>query len=325
MKQKLAFRVDASKKIGIGHLIRLINLSKKLNLHSTWLVKGNKSYANKFLPINDTVLYIKNSIDEKTAIKYLINNNIKKIIFDISHRKNVEENADVKLIKIYKKNDFKIISYEISTNKNLKSDISIVPYNLKKRVKTHNKNLLFLGPEYLGIKNSKKNKLKKIKKILICIGGADIYNLGLRIFKLFLNTNYQITYISGQNKNKFNLRNSKHHVFSHIKDIKKTIENNDLIVCGEGLIKYEAIYSNKPIFLAHQFERKSDLIKKFLEKEVCASYKAKIINSHFKIKLIEYINNTKLIQKHLNNQYLKFIKKNSILKFKKLIIEIKRL
>ena len=325
MKQKLAFRVDASKKVGIGHLIRLINLSKKLSLHSTWLVKGNKAYVNKYLPMNNKILYIKNSIDEEIAIRYLIKNNIKKIIFDIAHKKNIDKNADTKLIKIYKKNNFKIISYEISTKRNLISNISIVPYNLKKKVKAHNRNLLFTGPEYLGIKNSKKNKLKKIKKILVCIGGADIFNLGLRIFRLFLNTNYQITYISGQNKNKINLKNSKHHIFSHIKDIKKTIENTDLVVCGEGLIKYEAIYSNKPIFLTHQFERKSGLIKSFLEKEVCTSYKAKKINSHFKNKLIEYINNTTLIQKHLNNQYLKFIKKNSTLKFKKLITEIKRL
>ena len=58
MKQKLAFRVDASKKIGIGHLIRLINISKKLDIKPTWLVKANKDDVNKYLALNLSLIHI---------------------------------------------------------------------------------------------------------------------------------------------------------------------------------------------------------------------------------------------------------------------------
>lgn len=324
MKQKLAFRVDVSKKIGIGHLIRLINLEKKLDTTPTWLIKTDNFEINNFLSPKNKILIIKNNIDEIEAINYLIKNNIKKIIFDISHIENIRKNADSKLINIYKRNNFKTISYNVNLNRNLISEISIIPYNLKNDNFVDNK-LLFLGPQYLGIKNSKKNKIKKIKKILICIGGADVFNLGSKIFKQLFNMSYQIIYISGQNKTRFNLENTKHKIFNHIKDIKKTIDKVDLVICGEGLIKYEAVYSNKPIFLVHQFGRGSILIKKFLENNVCASYKAKIINNHFKINLIKYINNKNLITRHLNNQYVKFMKKNNKTEFKKLIDEIERL
>ena len=75
----------------------------------------------------------------------------------------------------------------------------------------------------------------------------------------------------------------------------------------------------------HQFDRKSNLIKKFLENNVCETYKSKTINSHFKKNLLRYINNKNLITKHLNNQYSRFIKKNKKIEFTKLINEIKKL
>ena len=272
----------------------------------------------------DKVLFIKNNNDEVKAINNLKKINIKKIIFDISHNENINKNIDTKLIKLYKNNNFKTVSYDVNINRNLISDISIIPYNLKKN-KIANKKFLFIGPQYLGIKNSKKKKFKEINKILICIGGTDAFNLGSNIFKILFNTKYQITYISGQNEIRFNLKNTKHKIYSHIKNIKKAIDNNDLVICGEGLIKYEAVYCNKPIFLVHQFDRKSNLIKKFLENNVCETYKSKTINSHFKKNLLRYINNKNLITKHLNNQYSRFIKKNKKIEFTKLINEIKKL
>ena len=174
MKQKFAFRVDVSKKIGIGHLVRLINLKKKLNILPFWLVKSNSHDVKKYLSDKDKVLFLKNNNDEIKAINNLKKNNIKKIIFDISHNENIKKNIDTKLIKLYKNYNFKTVSYDVNIKRNLISDLTIIPYNLEKN-EIVQKKLLYLGPQYLGIKNSKKNKIKKINKILICIGGAAYF------------------------------------------------------------------------------------------------------------------------------------------------------
>tara|TARA_Y100000768_G_C23941383_1_gene665308 strand:- start:510 stop:1484 length:975 start_codon:yes stop_codon:yes gene_type:complete len=324
MRQKLAFRVDVSKKIGLGHLIRLIKLEKKLNVTPLWIVRANNYNIKNYLNLNNKIIFINKNYSEERLIKKLKNQDINKIIFDISHDENIKSNFDTRLIKLYKKNNFKTISYGINLKRDFNLDISIVPYDLNKRYYTKNK-FVFSGPQYLGIKNSKKNKNINIEKILICIGGADVFNFGSKIFKLLEKTNYEITYVSGQNKVNFKMKNNKNKIYTYIKNIKKTIENNDLIICGEGLIKYEAVYSNKPIFLVHQFDRKTSLIKKFLENEICNSYKSQEINNNLKINLMNYINNKKLIRKHLSNQYTKYIKKNKKTKFTKLINEIEKL
>ncbi|MDA7594256.1 hypothetical protein N8717_04765 [Candidatus Pelagibacter sp.] len=104
--------------------------------------------------------------------------------------------------------------------------------------------------------NDKVKIRKKIKKIFIFFGGADIHNLSYKICKIInsFKKNYLVTVIS---KNKFNFKNTKCVKYMNAKSIKKNILNSDLVITSGGQTLYELANLGAPALVVS--ETKYDL------------------------------------------------------------------
>ena len=71
---------------------------------------------------------------KKNLAYNLYKNNFQKIVLDIANAKFLKKNLYERVISIYKKFNFKIISYDLPNKKSL-SDVSIIPYNFNNKFK----------------------------------------------------------------------------------------------------------------------------------------------------------------------------------------------
>ena len=327
MSTDIAFRVHVSKNIGIGHLKRLILLQHKLKINPVWIIGGNQKIIQEILKDKKQIFYIKNYSQELKALEYIKKKGIKKVVFDIANNLYVKRNKNTDLINLYKHNNLKIISFDNPRQK-LISDISIIPYDYNLKIKKNKETKIFIGAKYFLYKNkfTKNDVPIKINKILITIGGSDYKNIGLKLLKLFKFSNFKIRLLNGLN-NKTQSSNKNHKIIKMENDIVKHLKWSDIIICGEGITKYEAVNQNKPIIIIHQFDCTSHLIKVFLHQKTCLSlglYNNKL-NKFYKDSIIKYIYDKKLQSKHIKTQKKLFNNRLIIEKQKKLLKEIKEL
>lgn len=321
-----AFRVHITKNIGLGHLKRLNILKKNIKQNVYWIVSGDKEIIYKNIRKSKNIFFIKSIKQEAKIANELFTKGLNKVVFDIANKKFLKKNFNLKIISIYKNFGYKIISYDLPNQKNL-SDISIIPYDLEKR-KVIKKNCVnFYGSKYYLNNNLKMNINKnknKIKKILITIGGSDFKNIGYELAKILKNENFKIKLLCGLNNTRENLNNVE--TVGLVQDIDKYLKWSDIVICGEGLTKYEVIYQNKPFIMIHQFDTKSQMIKSFIKEEYCLSlglYNKKKLKN-YKRKILEYINNNSLIYKHLKKQIKIFDNINVYKNKRKLINSIRK-
>jgi spore coat polysaccharide biosynthesis predicted glycosyltransferase SpsG len=326
MSNDIAFRVQVSKNIGVGHIKRLILLKQKLKINPVWIINGDQKILKKIFK-NKKFIFIKNYSQELKIIKEIKKNGIKKVIFDIANNLNIKKSKNVQIISSYKKNNIKTISFDNPTQK-LVSDISIIPYDYNLKIKKNKMTKVFVGSKYFLNKSNftRNNVPEKINKILITVGGSDYKNIGLKILKLLETSNFKIRLLSGLN-NMTQTKNKNHKIIRMQNSIVKHLKWCDIVICGEGITKYEAINQNKPIILIHQFDVTSHLIKVFLSQNTCLSlglYNNKL-NKVYKDTIMKYINDKKLQSKHIKIQNELFNDPSIIKEQVKLIKEIIKL
>ncbi len=325
MISQTVFRLNISQKVGLGHFKRLLILKKKLDIKPLWILSGDKEIIQKLFK-NKNFIYFNNYKNEVKYIPTLKQKGFKKVVFDIANSLYVKNNKNLKLIKAYKKNKLKTVSFDIPYQRSV-SDISILPYDFKRKKNNNIKNNIFEGSEFFLSENIfQAGRLqKKVNKILISIGGSDYRSIGIQIAKLLQTENLKIRLLIGIK----DIKNYKYKNFEIIKfneNIHKHLKWCDTVICGEGLTKFEAISYNKPTIIIHQFDISSNLIKSFLKQNTCLSLgifsKNKL--NEFKMKIINYFNNEKIRSIHMKNQRKIFYKKSIITKQNKLLRLIKK-
>lgn len=269
------FRVDSSKEIGIGHLVRCINFAY-------YLIK--KKYE---------VIFIVRNLPGNS--NYLINNNIKKIILNYRNTKinknkwlgvnSIKESNDTisilkkynniylildhygidhKLQYLFSKYCKKIISINDIQNRKFYSDIVIDPnldYLPTKIQNYKNKEIKILNSiryNFISYKNKnlrKKSlicKSKKIKNILIYFGGSDKKNLTKKILSNLNKKKYRISLIIHKNYHDYYEIKSKFSSNNNIKIIDKFINisnlmvNTDLMICSSGSVNWLRCFMGVP-------------------------------------------------------------------------------
>ena len=321
MSSDIAFRVQVSKNIGIGHIKRLILLKHKLKINPIWIISGNKEIIEKVFKNKNKFYFIKRFSQELKLIQIIKKKGIKKVVFDIANNSNIKIDQNIKIINLYKDNHLKTISFDNPRQK-LVSDISIIPYDYNLGIKKNKKTKIFIGSKYFfNRKNFIENNVPiKINKILITIGGSDYRNIGLKLLKLFKYSNFKIRLLVGLN-NKFEFNNQNHKIIKMEDNIDKHLKWCDIIICGEGITKYEAVYQNKPVIIIHQFDVRSHLIKQFLSQKTCLSlglYSNKIEKS-YKESINRYIYDKEIQSKH-NKAQKKILNDPLIIKKQKILL-----
>ena len=185
------FRCDASRKLGIGHVIRCLTLADYIKSHEN----NNISFAmrrsklgiemvrkryNVFTPGETRFNYSKWLIDIilETESKYLIIDSRDKLL-----------KSDLRLIK--KNTKVKVITIDDPEDKRLECDVVLSPpvYQIDLMSWEGFKGKLFKGWEYVLLRDEFRlihsNSENSIAHILLSMGGTDNKNLTLDFIKIF--------------------------------------------------------------------------------------------------------------------------------------------
>lgn len=275
-----AIRVDFDEIIGYGHIFRanyLLEylLKKKIKVI---IITSSKKNIKKIIKKKIIIEQVNNDLQNTLAVLNKYNCNV--LISDISHGRNLKKkNFFTKYNKFFNKKNIKTISFD-DPEQFCSSDLSIVPYACKSiKIKKQNKTVLLKGLEYAIMpeisQNFTKKKIKKLaNKILIVIGGTSNEKLIKKILliinkiehskitvKVFIGNTKKKVFLSVLNENKKN----KIILFNQFKKIFTLLSWSDIVIAGEGLIKYEAVAARTPGFFINNAPKQTDTNKKLIK------------------------------------------------------------
>ena len=279
MKKKIAIRVDADNKIGIGHLLRIKGfIYRSINEYEKFLVitKSNKKLILNHLSHKKIKIFFLKKNRKEQIYQILLNQNCKLLLSDISNLSNLANKGYFKNYhNFFKRN--KIISVSIDDPRQfINSHISFVPYPVDAyQLKKDKKTKLFLGVKYICFNKDIKIKPKKIvkipKKILILISGASSQQINSKIVKHLLTLDAKLhikIVINGLKKSKqINIKKNIINYINEKNNINSLLNWSDIAIIGEGLIRFEASAKGVPNIFINNVENNDKnfyLIKKYL-------------------------------------------------------------
>ncbi len=256
-RRNIAFVVNGSTEIGMGHIYRAITLSHHfLNDNVTFFSqKKHKLGIQKLKKMNyDVVVYE----EMKELINTLHLYKIDIVINDIL-------DTDIEYMKQIK-SDFFVVNFEDTSEGTHYADLVFnALYEWSGVAEDY-----FFGYKYEVLREdiflypiSKVNK--QLKKILVSFGGTDINNASLKILEFLFDLDQKIEidlilgigYAYKQELEKF-LKNHQRKNINIIEDVKfmaDFIDRADLVICGNGRMVYEVVAMAKPLIVVSQNER----------------------------------------------------------------------
>ena len=281
-------RVDASEKIGVGHVMRCLSMAdffKSKNINTIFLSRSdqierqiiNRGFKIKILPELSTI------VDELSFIKFLmIEKKIKVILLDIN---NYDTFRDFDTYQLYLKNLRKLplflVSFEDFSDYPYTSDIVIIPYLGAENIKLHHKSdcKYLLGPKYFPLREEfgkvKPVTVKKVEMILVTMGGSDSEGITLKVLKALGDTELDVSLkvVIGAlaqigDAAVRNVLNSYKGLCSIIRDANNMAElmsGSDIAIINSGLIKYETSAVGLPSIVISNNTYHSKLMNDFSE------------------------------------------------------------
>jgi len=260
---KIVFRVDASKELGIGHLMRCLALSEELVRKGNvcfFLSKiDNDELKNRIKKFDVNYQQIKNNANIQEDLKFLINfskiNDIDWIITD-------HYGIDSQYIREIKQNKFNVLSVDDTAQIHYYSDIvlnqNVGTERLKFSSEKYTKFLLGIKYAILRdelLKREGKIENNEVKKILLTFGGSETDNFILKILRVLepINENVEFLVVVGPFSQSYN--NIKEHAKETSLEVKliKSPENmaevyleSDIAVSAGGSSCYELAYFGIP-------------------------------------------------------------------------------
>lgn len=255
----ILFSCHASKKIGMGHFTRQLNIALEMRRRGHKIIFIAPSY-NPAISLLDRkkLFYIKSDkvpFDVKPGLEVEI------IILDIN-------NTDDDYIKTLRKNYNKVISFDDQGSGRNHVDL-LVDSNLDLPGSLNTKSLF--GPKYILIdkrfsifRNKKKLINEKINKVVISMGGTDPGGIGTIItgFLLKAEINFKIDLILGagfddkevkpEDSKLIKKNSSKCKVHKGLSDISEILYDADVVICAGGITLYEACAVGTPALVISQ-------------------------------------------------------------------------
>ncbi len=287
--ESVILRVDGSKQIGIGHIMRCIALAEgfsEVGLKSVFVVKGGEQRIVELIRTNgyisETISQNGTSLEDVSATLCFADKYCSKIIVtDIS---NVSTMSDIQeylgYLQAIKKGGKYLITIDgfggdcISDKVSISSDMIIVPYfNAEgRKYKKNGAQKLLLGPaffifrqEFLDIIKLPKEIAKDVSNILVSMGGADPSKCTIRVVKaltLLQRPYLNIKVVVGisftgelQKEVKAISENARcnFEIIFHSPDMAKLLYWADLAILSSGLTMYEAAATRTPALVLSQY------------------------------------------------------------------------
>lgn len=308
----VAFRVDASSNIGIGHLMRCLALSEELRR------RGHACYFVSKIDSGELISEIeKNNIHFQINLNATLNEDAEKLI-KYSNENNIDwittdhYGIDASYIEEIKQNNFKVLSVDDTAKIHYYSDV-VVNQNIgseKLRYSSEKHTKFLLGPKYAIIrdqllKRGNKTEGNKVKKILIMLGGTDKDNFILKIIKAIKSFNKNIEFLVVVGPLNPHYDNIKKYVEGEDLNIRliKSPKNmagiysqSDIAINAGGSSCYELAYFGIPNIIISIADNQLHIAEN-LDKRKVSMYlgeKENFKGNQLKNKLIELINNQSL-------------------------------
>jgi len=260
---KIAFRVDGSKALGMGHVNRCKIIAKnlkKLKVSCIFLTQFTQVYEN-LLSEGFTVFFISKKNETQQVNEILRKEHCSKFVID-SKRKSIG-----KLIANLNKK-IKIIMIDNTYYSNY-ADLAIFS-SLKDPKKQYPKNSV-VGAQYVlhGIKIPPKPVRKKNNSILISMGSSDKYNITQKIITSFLknNTLFDLTIVLGKyNENEQQLlkiinNDKRFHILKNSTSLVSLMSKTTMGIVTFGITVYESAICCLPLFVISHSNENEDSAK----------------------------------------------------------------
>jgi UDP-2,4-diacetamido-2,4,6-trideoxy-beta-L-altropyranose hydrolase len=287
--------LDASQKIGTGHLQRCLQIYKSYLPKKVFFLTRSLFLKNLFSKKKLPYYFVTN---EKRLNEFLTSKKIKVIIFDIVKFDSFLSKSFFKGKEI--KKVFRVLIAN-TLNMKVKPDLVIFPVVTKFRSKS---NKIFVGEKYAVLpKLPKKRKIKNINNIMISMGGSDPRKITLKTLKilkesnLLINLNIVIGSLSKikdtEIKKILSGKKIRFSIFRSQKNLKKIMLDSDLLITNSGITKFEASLMRLPsIIIANDKETENNQV-------AFAQKKTSIYLGYFKSEKIKKLN--KVIKTLKNN------------------------
>tara|TARA_B100000767_G_C19771087_1_gene540058 strand:- start:1083 stop:2084 length:1002 start_codon:yes stop_codon:yes gene_type:complete len=329
MKKQILFRADGNSEIGLGHLYRLFSLVEMLkdNFKFIFLTSENsalniipKNYQQKIIPKEITINKEPDWINEEFDINkdILIADGYQ---FNSSYQKRIKEKG------------FKLIYIDDLASEHMFADIIInhSPNITLENFSCESNTKFALGTEYALLRptflelSKNENTLKKIDTAFVCFGGADPFNLTLKVTKALLSIQqvekiYVILGGAYMHKEIYNITQKNIKIFQNLseKKLSKIMIDSSFAIAPASTILYELCCVKMPILSGFFVDNQKGIYHGFADKKAIfemgnikdfdvASFEAQLhlfFNSDFQ----ELINSQhKIFDKKIKERYNKLI------------------
>jgi UDP-2,4-diacetamido-2,4,6-trideoxy-beta-L-altropyranose hydrolase len=269
MTSRIAFLVEGSLEMGMGHIYRTITLAEELGDRAkTWfLTKSDEIVINQIENAGFSVLTPKND-DEVVDLLQETKPDI--IIVD---RLDITEDFAKELKETLKA---KLVLFENLSTASKYADVVVnaimgSEFNNRKFLDRNTNTLYFYGPKYLmfrkefyEFRRQGKGLSDEVEKVLLIFGGSDPSNLTSIVLDelLSLNNDFKIDVILGAHFGYFDELNwvlvqhqdKKENVnqYRNIKNVAELMYKADLVIASPGLSVFEALCVGTPVVIIHQ-------------------------------------------------------------------------
>jgi len=277
-KLKFVFRVDASKNIGMGHIMRCIALSEEL------IKRGHICYflskirddflINKIKKMKIEFFYLDNNLTLLDDLKKLINLS-KKYYIDWIITDNYWVTSDY--LKVIKEKGFNVITIDDLAYTYYYSDL-VVNQNInadKFIYKAESYTKFLLGTKFVILRNELLKKEKKtfknnVNKIMVTFGGTDNNNLTLKVLKILskIKKDVEFSIICGpfnpyykKIESYFKKSNQYFRVISQPKEMANLYLETDIAISAGGTTSYELAYFGIPNIIITIAENQNEIAK----------------------------------------------------------------
>jgi spore coat polysaccharide biosynthesis predicted glycosyltransferase SpsG len=297
--ENVLFRVDGSRTIGIGHLMRCVAFAQgfeRIGVRSVFIVRdhkltiteliGHHGFDSEILP-RDCKFSDDASLTSEYANTYCAN----VIVTDISNRGSLKSQDDYrKYLEFLKGENELLVSIDgldedcISSKTSLPSDIIIIPYyGAENRKHTlYGCNRYLLGPTYFMLRQEfieasrvSKDIRKDGRNILVTMGGSDPLSVTIKVAKAVIGLkrptlNLRIVVggaVDQSVRQKVQailaLSNVDYELIVKTDHMAELMLWADLVITGSGLTKYEAAATGTPSLVISQDRYHEEMMREF--------------------------------------------------------------